>query len=66
MGFLLGSTISKDLATEYPYLGNTSEWFFLARRNAEKVIAKNDQYIKGTFFIEIFICFYNFENLIVN
>lgn len=41
------ATISKDLATEYPYLGNTSEWFFLARKNAEKVIAKNDQYIKG-------------------
>lgn len=45
-----GAFISKDLATEYPYLGNTSEWFFLARRNAEKVIAKNDQYIKGKCF----------------
>lgn len=47
------STIVKDLATEYPYLGNTSEWFFLARKNAEKVIAKNEQYIKcklGFFF----------------
>lgn len=37
----------KDLASEYPYLGNTSEWFFLARKNAEKVIAKNEQYTKG-------------------
>ncbi|XP_031630067.1 uncharacterized protein LOC116345119 [Contarinia nasturtii] len=37
----------KDLASEYPYLGNTSEWFFLARKNAEKVIAKNEQYTKA-------------------
>lgn len=41
------ATLVKDLASEYPYLGNTSEWFFLARKNAEKVIAKNEQYIKG-------------------
>lgn len=41
------ATLVKDLASEYPYLGNTSEWFFLARKNAEKVITKNDQYIKG-------------------
>lgn len=40
----------KDLAAEYHYLGNTSEWFFLARKNAEKVIARNEQYIKGKFF----------------
>lgn len=42
-----GATLVKDLATEYPYLGNTSEWFFLARKNAERVISKNEQYIKG-------------------
>lgn len=39
--------LAKDLANEYHYLGNTSEWFFLARKNAEKVIARNEQYIKG-------------------
>lgn len=42
-----GTTFAKDLATEYHYLGNTSEWFYLARKNAEKVIEKNEQYIKG-------------------
>lgn len=42
-----GAMFAKDLATEYHYLGNTSEWFFLARKNAGKVIARNDQYIKG-------------------
>lgn len=44
----LGAVVAKDLATEYHYLGNTSEWFFQARKNAEKVAAKNEQYIKGT------------------
>jgi hypothetical protein len=41
------ATLAKNLANEYHYLGNTSEWFFLARKNAEKVIARNEQYIKG-------------------
>lgn len=44
-----GASLAKDLAAEYHYLGNTSEWFFLARKNAERVIAKNEQYIKGNF-----------------
>ncbi|XP_021699568.1 uncharacterized protein LOC23687899 isoform X2 [Aedes aegypti] len=42
-----GASLAKDLAAEYHYLGNTSEWFFLARKNAEKVIARNEQYIKS-------------------
>ncbi|KAG4067605.1 hypothetical protein HA402_005377 [Bradysia odoriphaga] len=42
-----GASLAKDLAAEYHYLGNTSEWFFLARKNAERVIAKNEQYIKA-------------------
>ncbi|GAB0088414.1 uncharacterized protein DMENIID0001_028240 [Sergentomyia squamirostris] len=42
-----GASLAKDLAAEYNYLGNTSEWFFLARKNAEKVIAHNEQYIKS-------------------
>lgn len=41
------ASLAKNLANEYHYLGNTSEWFFLARKNAEKVIARNEQYIKG-------------------
>ncbi|XP_030383017.1 uncharacterized protein LOC115630544 [Scaptodrosophila lebanonensis] len=43
----LGAVLAKDLAMEYHYLGNTSEWFFLARKNAEKVIARNEQYLKS-------------------
>lgn len=43
------ASLAKDLASEYHYLGNTSEWFFLARKNAERVIAKNEQYIKGNY-----------------
>lgn len=46
-----GALFAKDLATEYPYLGNTSEWFFLARKNAEKVIARNEQLIKSEYTI---------------
>lgn len=50
-----GASLAKDLAAEYHYLGNTSEWFFLARKNAERVIAKNEQYIKGTYMLTILI-----------
>lgn len=50
------ATLAKDLANEYHYLGNTSEWFFQARKTAEKVIAKNEQYIKGI--IEVFFARY--------
>lgn len=32
--------LTKNLGIEYDYLGNTSEWFFQARKNAEKVIKK--------------------------
>lgn len=39
--------LAKDLAREYNYLGNTSEFFFQARKNAERVISRNEQYIKG-------------------
>lgn len=42
-----GASYAKDLATEYHYLSNSSEWFFQARRNAKKVIDKDEQYIKG-------------------
>lgn len=54
-----GASLAKDLAAEYHYLGNTSEWFFLARKNAERVIAKNEQYITGMyiFFSLIYFCY---------
>ncbi|XP_017470262.1 PREDICTED: uncharacterized protein LOC108361963, partial [Rhagoletis zephyria] len=43
----LGAILAKDLSMEYHYLGNTSEWFFQARKNAWKVIARNEQYLKS-------------------
>ena len=33
-----GPILAKDLAIEYKYLSNTSEWFFIARKRAESVI----------------------------
>ena len=33
----------KDLAVEYKYLTNSSEWFYKARKNAERRIASYDQ-----------------------
>lgn len=37
----------KDLAVEYKYLSNSSEWFYIARKNAERVIANNNQFSRG-------------------
>ncbi|CAH1158353.1 unnamed protein product [Phyllotreta striolata] len=42
-----GNILVKDLSVEYDYLGNTSEWFYIARKNAEKVIKENEQYTYG-------------------
>ncbi|KAK0177489.1 hypothetical protein PV328_001539, partial [Microctonus aethiopoides] len=39
--------IVKDLAIEYKYLSNSSEWFYIARKNAERVIANNNQFSRG-------------------
>ncbi|XP_050523395.1 probable G-protein coupled receptor CG31760 isoform X2 [Daktulosphaira vitifoliae] len=36
--------LAKDLAVEYKYLTNTSEWFYIARKTAESVINRNSQY----------------------
>ncbi|XP_050442563.1 probable G-protein coupled receptor CG31760 isoform X2 [Adelges cooleyi] len=36
--------LAKDLAVEYKYLTNTSEWFYIARKTAESVIERNVQY----------------------
>ncbi|XP_064117998.1 LOW QUALITY PROTEIN: uncharacterized protein LOC135223490 [Macrobrachium nipponense] len=33
-----GNILVKDLAVEYKYLSNTSEWFYIARKNAERAI----------------------------
>lgn len=42
-----GTILVKDLAVEYKYLSNTSEWFYIARKNAENVIRNYNQFSKG-------------------
>ncbi|GLG94595.1 Uncharacterized protein GBIM_01784 [Gryllus bimaculatus] len=42
-----GPILVKDLAVEYKYLSNTSEWFFIARKNAERVIAEHKHFSRG-------------------
>lgn len=42
-----GGILVKDLAVEYNYLSNTSEWFFIARKNAENVIKNHNQFSTG-------------------
>ncbi|XP_046596779.1 probable G-protein coupled receptor 158 isoform X1 [Neodiprion lecontei] len=41
------AVLVKDLAVEYKYLSNSSEWFWIARKNAERVIASNNQFSHG-------------------
>ncbi|XP_063616366.1 metabotropic glycine receptor isoform X2 [Cydia splendana] len=42
-----GPILAKDLAVEYKYLSNTSEWFYIARKNAERVIRNYNQFRRG-------------------
>ncbi|XP_046394812.1 uncharacterized protein LOC124162347 [Ischnura elegans] len=42
-----GPILVKDLAVEYKYLTNSSEWFFLARQNANRVIKNFSQFSRG-------------------
>ncbi|XP_022901196.1 metabotropic glycine receptor isoform X2 [Onthophagus taurus] len=42
-----GTILVKDLAVEYKYLSNTSEWFYIARKNAENVIRNYNQFSRG-------------------
>lgn len=42
-----GPILVKDLAVEYKYLSNTSEWFYIARKNAENVIVNYNQFSRG-------------------
>lgn len=42
-----GPILAKDLAVEYKYLTNTSEWFYIARKNAERVIKNHNQFRRG-------------------
>lgn len=40
----------KDLAIQYKYLSNSSEWFYIARKNAERVIASYEQFSRGIYY----------------
>ncbi|CAK1540361.1 unnamed protein product [Leptosia nina] len=42
-----GPILAKDLAVEYKYLSNMSEWFYIARKNAERVIRNHNQFQRG-------------------
>lgn len=42
-----GVALVKNLADEYHYLDNGSEWFYIARKNAEAIIERNEQHVKG-------------------
>jgi hypothetical protein len=42
-----GPILVKDLAVEYKYLSNTSEWFYIARKHAEDVIRNYSQFSRG-------------------
>lgn len=44
-----GPILAKDLAVEYKYLSNTSEWFYIARKNAERVIRNHNQFRRGKY-----------------
>lgn len=48
-----GPILVKDLAVEYKYLSNTSEWFYIARKNAEKVIKNYKQFSRGKYNLSI-------------
>ncbi|CAG9816616.1 unnamed protein product [Phaedon cochleariae] len=62
-----GNILVKDLSVEYDYLGNTSEWFYIARKNAEKVIEKHDQFTHVHIILIPILCpceeAYNYINL---
>lgn len=52
----------KDLAIQYKYLSNSSEWFYIARKNAERVIASYEQFSRG----ELLLVDINFITLLIH
>ena len=43
-----GALLAKDLAVEYKYLSESSEWFYIARKKAEEVIGLGTAFKTGT------------------
>lgn len=44
-----GPILAKNLAVEYKYITNSSEWFFRARKSAERIIKNNEYFRRGKF-----------------
>ena len=44
-----GPILAKNLAVEYKYITNSSEWFFRARKSAERIIKNNENFRRGKF-----------------
>ena len=42
-----GALLAKDLAVEYKYLSESSEWFYIARKKAEEVIGLGTAFKTG-------------------
>jgi hypothetical protein len=42
-----GSILVKDLSLEYPYLSNTSEWFYKAKKDGFRVVRNYNQFRRG-------------------
>lgn len=55
---LEGPILAKDLAVEYKYLANTSEWFYIARKNAERVIRNMTSLTKGKLNLQLVFLFF--------
>lgn len=57
----------KDLAIQYKYLSNSSEWFYIARKNAERVIASYEQFSRGeSSILSLSLIYYNNNNDMIN
>ena len=44
-----GALLAKDLAVEYKYLSESSEWFYIARKKAEEVIGLEAAFKTGMY-----------------
>lgn len=42
-----GTVLVKDLSLGYNYMGNTSEFFFMAKKTGEKIVQANNQFNRG-------------------
>ena len=53
-----GPILAKDLAIEYKYLSNTSEWFFNARKRANSLIEQGKNFKTGKIIVILHIHIY--------